>query len=181
MDNRRSGVRAGHAEGMPPFSPATSPVDDRVSEADLRDPAAFLRDLAAVTPLAPGLLVALVAHPSTEQRLVRAVRVDGDLDLEQHQHEASLFLRGVADLIFADEDPDRPVEHSFVSVVVRPGRCVFVEGDSDVLVAWRYANHLLPVLSGDLLLVTPSGWSAFFDDSAGHEPTMVAEVAEVVD
>lgn len=176
MDNRGSWVGTGHADRMPPFSPVTSPADDRVSDADLRDPAAFLRDLAALTPLAPGLLVALVEHPSTDQRLVRAVRVHGDLDLEQHQHEASLFLRGVADLLFADEDADRPVEHSFISVVVRPGRCVFVEGDSDVMLAWRYANHLLPVFSGDLLLVTPSGWSAFFDDSAGHEPAMATRV-----
>ena len=59
-----------------------------------------------------------------------------------------------------------------MTVVVRPGRVVFGPAEHRVLSAWRYANHCLPVMQGDLLLVTPHGWRAFFDDSCGATPVM---------
>lgn len=158
---------------MTPFPAPTVSTPTPIEDADPADPARFLRDLDALLPLTAGTSVALVERASTDQRIVAAARLHGDLDDEEPTSHDSRVLHDLARELFAGQDEyrRRPV-HCFVTVVARPGRCVFRPGDVDLLTAWRYSNHVLPVFSGDLLLVTPSGWRSFFDHSAGARPAL---------
>ncbi len=159
---------------MTPF-PLSPPDPDRVREVDpweLRDPAVFLRDLARIVPLEPGLVVALVRESSTEQRLVRAVRIGGETDIEDPDGHDSQVLHDVAHSLCDGIDPPFPVEYSFVTVVVRDGRCVFSDAEFAVLGAWRYANYFVRVFQGELVLVTPSGWCTFMGADAGAAPAL---------
>ena len=160
---------------MTPF-PVRSSDPDRVREVDpweLRDPAMFLRDLARVVPLEPGLVVALVHESSTEQRLVRAVRLDGETDVDDPYGQDSEVLHDVAHGLCDGLDPPFPVEYSFVTVVIRDGRCVFSDAEFAMIGAWRYANYVVRVFQGELVLVTPSGWCTFMGHDAGTAPALV--------
>ena len=76
--------------------------------------------------------------------------------------------------------PDtRECLHAFVTVLVRPGRCVIGPNEAVWLNGWRYANHLQRAFSGELVLVTEHGWVAWPSDAAGRAPHMQAAVTEV--
>jgi len=66
----------------------------------------------------------------------------------------------------------RHYEHALVTVVVRPGRCVFGPNELVWSKGWRYANHLQAVFDGDLVLVTEHGWLDLMSREAGFEPAM---------
>jgi hypothetical protein len=146
----------------------------------LRDPETFLRDLHALVPVAHGLTVSLVHEPSTAQHLVAAAtihrpeKVPGyDARDDLHSSLVSDLLRRAATALWGDDDPgwQRP-EHAFVTTIVRDGRVVFGPGEYDVLAAWRYSNHCLPVFGGDLVLVTQHGWRTFAEDLCGALPAL---------
>jgi hypothetical protein len=69
---------------------------------------------------------------------------------------------------------DRP-HHALVTVVVRPGRCVFGPNEAVWFRGWRYSNHFESAFSGDMVLVTEHGWSDFMSGEAGHEPRMTRD------
>lgn len=71
-------------------------------------------------------------------------------------------------------DEPRPPKHTVVTVLVRPGLCVFGPNEGRWLTAWRYSNHLTNAFSGSIFLVTEYGWVDFMTDTAGHMPAMAA-------
>lgn len=42
----------------------------------------------------------------------------------------------------------------------------------DWLRAWRYSNHMLGALHGDVYVVTPHGWTGTIDQRAGVDPCL---------
>lgn len=161
---------------MTPFPVRTD--DDTPSPAaeldpwELRAPSALLHDLDRLVGLHPGRYVCLVRESSTQQTLLRTVRLEGDLDLEEHDSDDSRVLHDLADRLCEGIETPWPIEYSFVTVVVRAGRCVTGTEEMAMLMAWRYANFLPQVFQGELVLVTPSGWCTFMGRDAGADPVL---------
>jgi hypothetical protein len=169
---------------MSPYPAAPPPTTIPAPEPwQLRDPAGFLDDLSRLLPLSPGLIVALVRRPAEEQRLLAAVPVhwnplQPNADDVQEELDRSaccdLLRRAAVKLWGRRRDASGPRKHAFVTVVSRPGRVVHGPYEARITRAWRYANHLLPVMSGELLLVTQHGWASDEDDSCGGEPALAS-------
>ena len=115
------------------------------------------------------------------QRLVAAVEVQlpenvpgcDAQDTTSTVHSSRISCAAPQRRCGADDDPGwQRTEHTFVTTIVREGRVVFGPGEYDVLAAWRYSNHLLPVFSGDLVLVTQHGWRTFAGDLCGALPAL---------
>lgn len=133
----------------------------------------LVRDVAAeVSFVAGNVYVALVAHPSTEQRLV-AVRRLRTPALIDDWNDASIEL---CDLMQSFKIPDRPrpPRHSAVTFVVRRGLCVFGPNEGTWMSAWRYSHHYTNAYDGGLVLVTEHGWVDFMTAAAGHTPATAA-------
>jgi hypothetical protein len=144
---------------------------------ELADPQRLMDDLAARVPLSEDTAyVALVRDPSTHQELldVRSpdlpALVDDDESLSEH-------LREVA-RAFAIPD-GLPVRHLLVTILVRPGRCIFGPNEAVWLAGWRYANHFQRAFDGALFLVTEHGWHELMSDDAGREPRLTADRTQV--
>lgn len=71
-------------------------------------------------------------------------------------------------------DEPGPPQHTAVTVLVRPGLCVFGPNEGCWFSAWRYSNHLTNAYDGSLILVTEHGWADFMSDTAGLAPAMAA-------
>lgn len=140
---------------------------------DLRDPAAFMSDIAERVPLPEdAAYLALVEHPSSEQRIlsvkplpVPALLDDGDDISEDLCDAARSFGVGCH---------RRRPQHALVTVIVRPGRCVFGPNEAVWLNGWHHPNHFESAFSGDLVLVTEHGWADLMSAEAGHEPRVSA-------
>lgn len=140
---------------------------------ELRDPAALISDIAAATTLTEdSAYVALVHHPSTQQRLV-SVRQLGLPALLDDDDDISDELCEVA-RSFAVGRHGRSPEHLLTTLVVRPGRCVLGPNEGVWLNGWRYANHFESLHTGDLVLVTEHGWLDFMTCAAGRRPRLTA-------
>lgn len=143
---------------------------------DYRDPGQLLRDVAAQHTLRDGdVLIALVREPSTEQRLIRFVRLDLDEWRPLDRHERTELMRQMTEqlavpLRMSDDAP----WHSFTTIVVRYGLTVFGSFEGELLDAWRYSNHCSGAFSGGLILVTEHGWCDLMTDLGGHQPSLVA-------
>ncbi|WP_109506494.1 hypothetical protein [Nocardioides speluncae] len=139
---------------------------------EFRDPSALINDLAARVPMAPGTAyLVLVVDPATEQRIVLVERLDTPAvlyDCEAAREE----LRERVELMPV---PDTwPTRHAVMTVVVRPGLCVFGPNEAHWFSAWRYANHLSRAHTGDVILVTEHGWTDFMTKFAGRTPALSA-------
>jgi len=139
----------------------------------LHDPARLLTEISERLPLVEETaLLALVRHPSTEQKLVGVERLRTPAVIDDWQ--------GASDEIYERmqrfEIPDRPrrPEHAGVTVVVRDGLCVLGPNEGQWHRAWRYSNHLRNAFDGGLILVTAHGWVDVLSDSAGASPAMAA-------
>jgi len=130
--------------------------------------------------LQPGLTVALVHRSSITQRLLSSVAVEGELDPDDPTTDDGKVLHDLAQDLCRGLELSWSVEHSFVTVISRPGRCVFGVTALAVLGAWRYANHIQPVFQGELVLVTPSGWRTSEQTKAGRLPCCGPEQLERV-
>lgn len=175
MDDGRPPPPLVQAPGMTPFPVRADPLPSPGEELDpweLRDPAALLDDLDRLVGLHPGRYVCLVRESSTEQLLLRVARLEGDLDLEEHDSDDSHVLHDVAGRLCEGIDTPWPIEYSFATVVVREGRCVTGTEEIAMLMAWRYANFLPRVFQGELVLVTPSGWCTFMGHDGGATPVL---------
>lgn len=148
---------------------------DDLKPYELRDAAALIRGIADTVTLAEDTAwLALVHHPSTEQRLVRVDPLPVPALLDDDD-EISPHLRAAAETY----ELGWPVkgqgpEHMVVTVVVRPGFTVFGPNEGVWCKGWRYANHLQSLYTGEIILVTEHGWADFMTDACGLEPRMVA-------
>lgn len=138
---------------------------------DVRDPAQLIAEIAEQVDLVEDTAwLALVRRPSTTQELleVRALELpalldDGE-DISESLHNATKsFGLGW----------QRDYEHALVTIVVRPGRCVFGPNELVWSLGWRYTNHLEAVFDGNLILVTEHGWLDLMTQEAGFEPAML--------
>jgi hypothetical protein len=137
---------------------------------DVRDPAELIRQIAERVDLVEDTAwLALVHRPSTTQKLldVRALDLPALLD---DGEDISESLRDAARTFGLGWR--RHYEHALVTVVVRPGRCVFGPNELVWSLGWRYANHFEAAFDGDLILVTEHGWLDFMTKEAGFEPAM---------
>lgn len=142
---------------------------------DVRDPAQLISHIAQRVDLREDTAwLALVHQPSTTQELqdVRPLDLPALLD---DGEDISERLR-VAARSFGLGWRRRP-EHALVTVIVRPGRCVFGPNELVWSKGWRYANHLEAAFTGDLLLVTEHGWLDLMTEGAGFAPAMQSRTA----
>lgn len=140
---------------------------------EFRSPSALIEQVADEVPLVPGTTyVVLVAHPSTEQRIVAIRRLEAPTRAD-HWQEARQEIYDVMQELAIPETPSPP-QHSAILVVVRRGRCVFGPDEGAWLNAWKFSNHLTNAFTGGLILVTEHGWADLMTDTAGHTPALVA-------
>jgi hypothetical protein len=138
-----------------------------------RSPARLIAQIATDTPLVRDTAyVVLVAHPSTEQRIVAIRRLDTPAMIGDWQDARDEMHDVVRDLPIPEEP--RPPTHSVVTVLVRPGYCVFGPHEGSWMEAWKFSNHFANAFNGGVILVTEHGWSDFMTDTAGHTPAMAA-------
>lgn len=139
----------------------------------LRNPAEVVATIAERTSLEPNTaFVGLVHQPATKQQIVAVERLSTPAVIDDWML-ASAEIRDVMERLRIPDAP-RPPEHTAVTVVVRPGLCVFGANEANWFSAWRYSNHLANAYSGSLILVTEHGWSDFMSDTAGLSPAMAA-------
>lgn len=138
---------------------------------EYRDPAALINEVAERVPLSEdAVYVVLVARPDTAQDIV-SVRRLGTPALIDDYIEACRELHDVMQTLPIPDRP-HPLDHSVMTLVVRPGPCVFGPNESRWMNAWRYSNHFANAFSGGVILVTEHGWCDFMTNEAGHSPTM---------
>lgn len=148
---------------------------DQLKPYELRDPDRLIREVAErITLVEDTSWLALVHHPSTDQRLVQVdplpipALLDDDDDISAH-------LRTAAEAFgIGWGEPGRGPDHMAVTIIVRPGYAVFGPNEGVWCKGWRYANHLQSLHTGELMLVTQHGWADFMTDAAGHKPRMVS-------
>lgn len=139
----------------------------------LRSPVHVLTAVADRFTLEPdNAFLALVHRPSTRQHVVAVERLSSPAVVDDWMPVRDEIYDVMARLPIPDEP--RPPQHTAVTVVVRPGLCVFGPNEGLWLSAWRYSNHLANVYSGSLILVTEHGWTDFMTDTAGVTPAMAA-------
>lgn len=143
---------------------------------ELRDPAALVTDIAGRVPFEKDTAyVALIHLPSTTQRVLGVKQLDLPALLDDDDDIADDLCRitrsfGIG---FTRNGP----QHAVVTIVVRPGPCVFGPNEAVWCKGWRYSNHMESVYSGDLILVTEHGWADFMSGEAGFQPAMNATEA----
>lgn len=140
---------------------------------DFRSPATLIEQVAHEVPLVPGrAYVVLVAHPSTEQRIVAIRRLETAARVDDWQ-ETRTEIYDVMQELAIPEEP-LPPQHSAILVVARHGYCVFGPREGAWMNAWKFSNHLTNAFTGGLILVTEHGWADLMTDTAGHSPALVA-------
>ncbi len=140
---------------------------------ELRDPQGVMDQIAAREQLRAGhAYLALVAHPSTEQRVVRVDPLRTPAVIHD-EHEACEELREVVDRWPLPPREPLPT-HQPILVVARTGRCVLGSNEGVWLMALRYLNPPWGLWSGDLIVVTEHGWAHLMTDWGGVSPALTA-------
>jgi len=140
---------------------------------ELRDPQELMTQVSARVPLLGNTaFLVLVADPSTTQTLEAVHRLGTPAQIDHWSQAADELVTAVGGLAIPRE-PGPPHE-VLMSVLVRPGLCVFGANESQWFRAWRYSNHLARAYSGQLILVTEHGWRDSMSEEAGHLPAMAA-------
>ncbi len=138
---------------------------------EIRDPERLVIDVAERVELTEDTAYAvLVRAPSVDQEILEVRRLELPALLDDDE-EISEDLRALARSFRLPEA--WPPQHAVVTVVVRPGRCLFGPNEHVWLAGWRYANHFQPLHDSDMILVTEHGWAHCFSDFAGHHPRML--------
>lgn len=141
---------------------------------ELRDPEALIREVAERVTLGEDTAwLALVHHPSTEQRLVRVEPLPVPALLDDAD-DVSPHLRAAVESLGAGPSRGRGPEHMAVTVIVRPRFTVFGPNEGVWCTSWRRANHGASAYTGELILVTEHGWLDFMSEACGHEPRMAS-------
>jgi hypothetical protein len=142
---------------------------------DFRDPGAVIRAIADRVPLVDGAAyLALVAHPATEQELVRVDRLRTPSEILEYDDACEELSEVIATWPLPDQ---RPPQHSTVLVLVRPGRCLFGVNEAQWYFAERYTNHFQPLWPGTTIVVTEHGWYDGTTQLGGREPAMLRTAA----
>ncbi len=138
---------------------------------EIRDPEQLITDVAEQVDLGEDTAhVVLVRAPSTTQEVIE-VRT---LDLPALLDDDDNISDDLCDLARSFAVPDvRPPQHAVVTVIVRPGRCIFGPNEGVWLAGWRYSNHLAPIYDSDLILVTEHGWTDLMTTWSGRHPAML--------
>lgn len=137
---------------------------------DIRDPALLVTQVAEqVAFVEDTAYVVLVRDPSTDQEIVEVRSLDLPALLDDDDDISNELRKLARSFVLPDVGPPR---HALVTILVRPGRCVFGPNEGVWLRGWRYSNHCAPVYSSELILVTEHGWAHIWSDFAGHEPRM---------
>lgn len=58
------------------------------------------------------------------------------------------------------------------TVVCRTGRVVSTAEETQFHSGWRYSNHGAAAIAGDVLVVTPHGWTSTLTEACGMEPAL---------
>lgn len=137
------------------------------------DPKQLLRDVQARHAINAGdVLLALVHHPSTDQRVTAVTRVAPELWRAADRFDRSeLLAEQMRSMPIPSWRPEPP-EHSVMTIVARQGYCVIGAGEAEWLEAWLFSNHLCHAFSGELILVTEYGWTEFSSGRGGEEPCL---------
>ncbi len=139
---------------------------------DFRDVAEVVAAAARRVRLDAGSVhVVLVEDPSDRQEIAGIRRMRSPAHLADWQ-DASDEIAEVMQA-FAIPDEPRPPRHSPLTLVARPGLCVFGPDEGTWLQAWRYSNHFTNAWSGSLVVVTEHGWVDFMSYAGGHTPALV--------
>jgi hypothetical protein len=140
---------------------------------EFRSPAHLIEQVAAQVQLVPDTAyVVLVAHPSTEQRIVAIRRFQTPALIDDWRAASDEIFAVMQELAIPESPP--PPTHAALSVLVRPGYCVFGPHEGHWMSAWSYSNHLTNAFHAGVILVTEHGWADFMTDTAGSSPTMAA-------
>lgn len=119
----------------------------------LHDPARLLTEISERFALVEGTaLLALILHPSTEQKLVGVEGLRSPALLDDWDEASEEIYERMQQFDIPDR-PRRP-EHCALTVVVRDGLCVLGPNEGQWYRAWRYSNHLRNAFDGGLILVT---------------------------
>ncbi|MGH8967342.1 MAG: hypothetical protein ACRDXB_18725, partial [Actinomycetes bacterium] len=120
--------------------------------------------------------LALVAQPSTEQRIVTVQRFTTPALIDDYDEPREEIRARVDALPIPDAFP---ITHSLLTVLVRPGLCVFGPNESVWLAAWRYSNYMARAFGSELILVTEHGWCDFVTECADTEPALARSADRV--
>ena len=140
---------------------------------DFRSPAELVDQVALRVPLqADSVYVVLVARPSSEQRIVTIRRLATPALIDDWDFASN----EIYDVMQESPIPDRSArpDHSMLTLVVRPGLCVFGPNEGRWMSAWRYSNHFRNCFDGSVILITEHGWVDLMTDTAGHSPALAA-------
>lgn len=142
---------------------------------DYDDPARLIEQIADRHLLLEGCaLLAVVEDPATEQRLIHIEELPIDSRIEHFLQVQDLICDTMQDLLVPDfAGPD--TRHGVMTVVVRPGLCVFGRHEQEWFMGWRYSNHGRGAFTSDLILVTEHGWVDFMTDIGGDHPHMLGQ------
>lgn len=142
---------------------------------ELRDPQQLIDDVCSVHPLVDGeLLIVLIEEPSRQQEVVAVRRVAAERWHGLGQTDLSDLLCEEARAMPLDPAARERPHHLLLTIRARRGLTVIDAADAEILVGWRYANHIMPVFDGGLLLVTEHGWYDLDSGCAGRSPALAA-------
>jgi hypothetical protein len=131
----------------------------------LAAPARLIGQIASRHRLVAGLaLLAVVEDPAGSQTLTHIEVLPIDCRIEHHTPAADLLYQTMQRLPLPDFACPG-AQHSVVTVIVRPGPAKAGPNEAAWTSAWKNSNHLRPVFTGNLLLVTEHGW---YDLMAHH-------------
>lgn len=138
---------------------------------EVKDPGRLVRECADRVPFAEDTAYLVLVHrANTIQQIVRIQALDLPALLDDDEQISDRLRDAVAALHVPDTEKH---EHVIVTILVRPGRCVFGPNEKVWAMGWRYANHFARAFSGDLVVVTEHGWADLMSAEAGHEPAMM--------
>jgi len=145
----------------------------KLASYDFKDPGLLIEEVAARYELTPGAaLLVVVEDPPTHQRITHIEPLDIDSRVGQDVDLSDLLCDLMQELPVPQEE--RPIKHSVMTVLVRPGAAIFGPHESRWMLGWRYSHHFTSAFTGGVILVTEHGWVDFMTDWGGHQPAMVA-------
>lgn len=140
---------------------------------ELRDPGALVEQVLYGRRVAEGdAFVALVRDATGVQELVHVTSIPPTTWASLDRPGRSDFLRQCVHDMPIDTETWRRPEHTVITIVVRSGLAVFSADELSWLLAWRYANHLAPVLDAGLILITEFGWVDFMSGRGDFTPRL---------
>lgn len=140
---------------------------------ELRDPRRLIEQVVGQHSLLEGRAYLVLVEDPPGNQMIKAVRELSTPALIEEYDEASNEIRDVVRGL-GIPDSRRPIRHMLVTVLVRPGLCVFGPNEGRWLKAWRYSHHFTDAFDGHVIVVTEHGWADFMTEFADHSPAISA-------